>query len=629
VSTAPGAIRRGPSRIWPALAPILLCGGGMSTLSIPQPRAAATDGAAAERILRAYESYLAEFLEITRRAESRFLRREWRDGQRDAAERLQMFSRWVDRTVAELRESLGDGPEVKARFAELSEARADCDMARTFFNSVVRRILGTRGADRRTDFTAEPGTPLRGDGAPLYRHADAHGVSPALFEALFHETGFADRFADLAGDADACASAAREQLGERADGVRAVEWLPFLFYRNKGAYVVARLRTAQDGIMPLLVPLSHLDEGVRPDAVLVDADEVSRVFSFARSYFHANTDRPRETVAFLRTLMPAKPLHEMYAAIGRHRHGKTELYRELTAQLAHPAARLEPAEGIPGLVMIVFTLPAFNVVFKVIRDRFGAPKDASREQVMEKYRLVFARDRVGRLADAQEFEHLRFPIDRFDHGLLQELRTAAAESVWTDGDHLVIRHLYTERRMRPLDLYLREASPEAAETAVVEYGAAIRDLACANIFPGDLLTKNFGVSRHGRVIFYDYDELALLTDMNFRALPSASSHEDEMSAEPFFAVDERDVFPEQWLPFLVPPGRLRAVFLDHHADLLTPAFWREMQRKQARGDLPDFYPYPQTRRLRPDVEPGEAAESQGADDPYADLDTPGDEDHPE
>lgn len=569
----------------------------MDTLHHPLDRTPPADGAA-ERILRAYEAYLADFLAVTRRAEGRFLRREWRDGQRDAAERLHVFSGWVRRTVDDVRDVLEDGAEARSRFGELSEARPDCDVARTFFNSVVRRVLGTRGVDPRTDFTAEPGTPLTGEGAPLARHADADGVQPGLFEALFRETSFADAFADLPGDAAACAAAARESLGPRADEVRAAEWLPFLFYRNKGAYVVARLRTVAGETIPLLVPLSHEAEGVRPDAVLTDRDDVSRVFSFARSYFHADTARPRETVAFLRSLMPLKPVHELYTSIGHHRHGKTELYRALAAQLAHPAARLEPAEGIPGLVMIVFTLPAFNVVFKVIRDRFGAPKDTSREQVKEKYRLVFAHDRVGRLADAQEFEHLRFPRGRFHPALLEELLRDAAESVWVDGDDLVIRHLYTERRIRPLDLYLREAPPQAAKVAVIEYGNAIRDLACADIFPGDLLLKNFGVSRHGRVIFYDYDELALVTEMNFRALPTASSHEEEMSAEPFFSVDERDVFPEQWLPFLVPPGPLRAAFLEAHADLLTPAFWREMQRGQARGELRDFFPYPAHRRLR-------------------------------
>ncbi|HEX8394606.1 MAG TPA: bifunctional isocitrate dehydrogenase kinase/phosphatase, partial [Longimicrobium sp.] len=353
---------------------------------------------------------------------------------------------------------------------------------------------------------------------------------------------------------------------------------------------------------PLLIALHHRHDGVRPDAVLADAAEVHRVFSFARSYFAVDTARAAETVAFLRTLMPAKPVHELYTSIGRHRHGKTELYRELAAQLAHPAARFAPAEGIPGLVMVVFALPAFNVVFKVIRDRLKPPKDATRQQVMEKYRLVFARDRVGRLADAQEFEHLHFARDRFAPDLLDELLAECAESVEVRGDDVVIRHLYTERRLRPLDLYLRESPPPDAEAAIIEYGDAIRDMACANIFPGDLLLKNFGVSRQGKVIFYDYDELELLTDVRFRALPTARYEDEEMSAEPFFSVDHRDVFPEQFLPFLVPPGPLRDTFVRVHGDLLTVAWWRGVQRRQEAGEIPEFYPYPRTRRLRPDAD---------------------------
>lgn len=560
----------------------------------------------AEEILAAYQAYLDAFLEVTRRAPGRFLRREWADGQRDARERLTLYPVAVDGAVNALRGRLrrpeGEGDaELKTRFQRLVWPRGDAEVAGTFFNSVVRRVLGTHGVDARTEFTSEPIDRRReGRHGPLHRVIAADGVNAALFAALFRATGMEDAFAHLEADAEACADAARGQLGAEAGEVRAAEVLPFLFYRNKGAYIVARVRTGADAVRPLLVPLVHPPEGVRPDAVLTEPDEVHRVFSFARSYFHADTDRPRDTVAFLRTLMPSKPLHELYTSIGHNRHGKTELYRELTERLAASDACFVRAEGVRGLVMIVFTLPDYNVVFKVIRDRFGAPKDADREQVMEKYRLVFARDRVGRLADAQEFEHLRFSRDRFDGDLLDELLTQAACTVVQDDAQIVIRHLYTERRLRPLDLYLREAPAEAAEAAVIEYGTAIRDLACANIFPGDLLLKNFGVSRHGRVIFYDYDELALLTDVRIRALPRARNDEEEMSAEPFFSVDERDVFPEQWLPFLVPAGPLREVFLREHGDLLTVDFWQEMQRRQETGEIPDFYPYPQTRRLRPD-----------------------------
>jgi isocitrate dehydrogenase kinase/phosphatase len=570
---------------------------------VPRDDAAADDPAST--VLRSYDGYLEAFRGITARARGRFLRREWREGQADAAERLEIFSGAIAAAVEALSGRLsppaGDGEaDFKRRFAVLSAPRPDADIARTFFNSVVRRVLGTTGVDRRTDFTADPGVPLEGTGEPLTRAIPlADGLDAAL-AGLLRSSELGEALHDPDGDARACAAAVRAQLPEADRRLTVLESLPFPFYRNKAAYLVARLRGEDEdpGPLPLLLPLEHRPEGVRPDAVLTDRDEVHRVFSFARSYFQALTDRPCATVAFLRTLMPAKPVHELFTTIGRHRHGKTELYRELVAQLAHPAARFEPAEGIPGMVMVVFTLPAFNVVFKVIRDRFRPPKDTSREEVMQKYRLVFARDRVGRLADAQEFEHLRFPRERFAPELLDELLSAASESVRVEGPDVVIRHLYTERRLRPLDLFVREAPGAEARRAIVEYGDAIRDLACAAIFPGDLLMKNFGVSRHGRVIFYDYDELAPLGDVRFRALPRASTHEEEMSDEPWFSVDDRDVFPEQFLPFLVPPGPLRETFLEHHSELLTVAWWRGVQSAQDRGEVPDFYPYPQERRLR-------------------------------
>lgn len=565
----------------------------------------ATPPDVAEAILAAFDGFLAAFRETTRGAPTRFLRREWRGAQADAAERLTLYPRAVERVVAELRGRVPPPPPesrcdaaFKTRYAELVRGRPDAELAATFFNSVVRRVTGTVGVDRRSEFTGDcPDWPLP-DAGPLYRAHPAEGVAPELFERLFRATGLADAFADAAGHAALCAGALRAQLGGEADEVRAVEALPFLFFRNKGAYLVARLRLASGAARPLVVPLHHPPGGVRPDAVLVSSDEISVVFGFARSYFHADTGRVRETVDFLRSLMPAKPVHELYASVGHDRHGKTELYRELVRQLSEPDARFEPAEGVPGLVMAVFTLPAYNVVFKVMRDRFAAPKSVTREHVKDRYRLVFAHDRVGRLADAQEFEHLEFPRDRFAPELLEELLESAGESVRVADDRVAIRHLYTERRIRPLDLYLREVDGETAKAAVVEYGNAIKDLACAIIFPGDLLLKNFGVSRHGRVIFYDYDELALLTEVNFRPLPVARNEEDEMSAEPWFSVDERDVFPEEFLPFLVPAGPLREAFLAEHADLLTVEFWREMQRRQAAGELPDFFPYPPFRRLR-------------------------------
>jgi isocitrate dehydrogenase kinase/phosphatase len=309
-------------------------------------------------------------------------------------------------------------------------------------------------------------------------------------------------------------------------------------------------------------------------------------------------------VAFLKTIMPRKPVAELYNAVGCNKHGKTELYRSILAHLDETDDRFDIAPGQRGMVMSVFTLTGFDVVFKVIKDRFDYPKTVTHQEVRDKYRLVFRHDRAGRLADAQEFEHLEFDASRFTERLLQELLAVTAESVRLRAGRVVIAHLYTERRLLPLDVYLQVAPEDAARDAVIEYGQVLRDLAATNIFPGDMLLKNFGVTRHGRLIFYDYDELCLLTDCNFRSLPPPRSGDEETAAEPWFYVGERDIFPEEFRSFLGLRRGLREVFLEHHDELLHVDFWHRMQEMHERGEVVDIYPYRPARHLRgPSEEP--------------------------
>jgi isocitrate dehydrogenase kinase/phosphatase len=308
--------------------------------------------------------------------------------------------------------------------------------------------------------------------------------------------------------------------------------------------------------------------------------------------------RPRAMVEFLRSIMPLKRVDELYTAIGFNKHGKTELYRSLMQDLERPETRFAFAEGDEGMVMAVFMLPSFNTVFKIIKDSFGAPKNTTRQAVMDKYHFVFVRDRVGRLADAQEFEHLDFPRRCFPDDLLEYLLSVASMSVRVEGDRVVVRHVYTERRVTPLNLFLRDADTEAARDAVIDYGNAIKDLAAADIFTGDMLLKNFGVTRNGRVICYDYDELCLLSECNIRRIPEPSTPEEEFAAEPWFHVGEHDVFPEEFQAFLVPPGALRTTFLRVHGDLLTTEFWQGTQRRLATGEVVDFFPYRRSELLR-------------------------------
>ncbi len=557
-------------------------------------------------MLGVFDAHQAQFRLVTRRAEARFVQRDWAGGQLDAGERLTLYRQFVGWCVQDLRRTHGDlarDPDfwssLRDVYRRLAADRLDAELALTFFNSTVRQTLLRTGPDagayfQDPDFKAlPPPAPSLG-----LRRYGARGLE-AIFRELLGDLPFAAHYPGRDADASLLAAALAEELARLPGGaaLEAIEVFPAPFYRNKGAYLVGRV-LAGGTAFPLVLPVVHDQKGIRVDAMLTTSDEVSVVFSFTRSYFHVEVDSPRALVEFLRTLMPRKPVDELYTSLGYHKHGKTELVRALIGHMQTHGARFEVAEGDKGLVMTVFALPSLNVVFKLIKDRFGAPKQTTRVQVMEKYHLVFVRDRVGRLADAQEFEELEFSRDRFGPGVLEEVLSECASTVRVSGDRVIFHHLYTERRVIPLNLYLRHVDEARAIDAVLDYGQAIKDLAAANIFTGDMLLKNFGVTRHGRVIFYDYDELCLLTECNFRSIPHASHEEDELASEPWFSVGEHDIFPEEFRAFLTLPGEAGAAFMEAHGDLLTVEFWRRMQELARRGEIVDIFPYRPSRRLR-------------------------------
>jgi len=562
------------------------------------------DGAAI--IAGTFGSYVERFRELTRQARTNFETRDWHAVQRDSGRRFDLYPAAVQEGLDQLRRLLGDRlrdrptwSALRARYAARIGSRGDAELAATFFNSFSRKIFHTIGVDPAVEFV---GSDTGAAPAPVpYGRADeivrfpARGTLDELVAEVLGFYRFGPPWDDAAGDARRVARAMEPSLaGQR---VQALELASPVFFRGKGAYLVGRLRTDR-GDLPWLLALVNPAGRIVADAVLLSEDEVSIVFSFARSYFFVEMDRPGATVAFLKTIMPRKPVAELYNAVGCNKHGKTELYQSILHHLRVTDDRFEIAPGQRGMVMSVFMLPGFDVVFKVIKDRFDYPKTVTHQEVRDKYRLVFRHDRAGRLVDAQEFEHLEFDAARFSAALLSELTAVAGETVRVQGDRVVVGHLYTERRLRPLDVYLREAGAAAAREAVIEYGQVLRDLAATNIFPGDMLLKNFGVTRHGRLVFYDYDELCLLTDCTFRRLPTPRDDEEETAAEPWFFVGERDIFPEEFRSFLGLSAELRAVFLAHHAELLDAAFWNRMQDLHRRGDVADVYPYRPSRRLR-------------------------------
>ena len=558
---------------------------------------------AAAIILEAFRSYRERFKEITSRARRNFEQRDWQAGQRDSVRRLDLYGEAVAEALQGLDPLLGKRlhdraawPRLRGAFAGRLWGTTDADLAETFFNSVTRRIFHTVGVDPLVEFvSASPERRPPEDPESVRLVFRAEGSLEELLRRVLLHYSFDSGYADLDRDVGLMREAIETAMG--GSPLATVELARAVFFRNKGAYILGKARTV-DREVPLLVALAHSARGIEVDALLLTEAEVSVVFSFARAYFFVDLDRPRDLVEFLRTIMPRKPVGELYNALGCDKHGKTELYRSLLHHLDVTDDRFTVAPGQRGMVMCVFTLPHFDVVFKVIRDRFDYPKMVTHEEVRQKYRLVFRHDRAGRLVDAQEFEHMRFDRRRFDDRLLHDLTSLAAETVSVEGDQVVIRHLYTERRLVPLDLYLRTAPLEAAENAVIDYGQVLRDLAATNIFPGDMLLKNFGVSRHGRLIFYDYDELCLLLDCRFRELPKARDEYEEGAPEPWFHVGERDIFPEEFRAFLGLKDHLLEIFLAAHGELLSVPFWHRMQEKHRRGEVLDIYPYLLSRRLR-------------------------------
>ena len=566
----------------------------------------------ADTVYAGYVEYIAAFQNLTRRAAANFTTRSWTSQDADAIKRLLVHAEIVQRTVAEVHPHLRTTPDRRGTWRTARTAykrritqRTDLELAETFFNSVTRRIFTTIGVDNDVELRWFGASTLpRGLGrSEMFETWTRTGGSAAMVQSILESYDFGVPWVDLVGDA--------RRAGARIDAFLLDSWdtldldgidmLATVFYRNKGAYLVGRLRHL-NRVTPIVFPIIHGDGGIQIDTVLLTESQASRLFSFTRSYFFVETPKPAELVGFCKSMLPMKSISELYTSVGFHQHGKTTLYRSLYRHMQNSHDKIMRARGTPGMVMSVFTLVSFNVVFKIIKDRFDPPKNTTRQAVRDRYRLVAQHDRVGRMVDAHEFENLSFDRDRFDPDLLDELLTEASLTVRVEGDQVVISHVYTERQVYPLNLYLREMSADRAEAAALDWGWAIKDLAAANIWPGDLFTKNFGVTRHGSVVFYDYDEITLLDACRFRRIPQSDDHEHEMRSTPWFAVEPGDIFPEQFPTFMSfptdVPREIWERFQAVHGDLFTPDFWIDVQGRLAEDDIPEFYPYPDRLRFR-------------------------------
>ena len=559
-------------------------------------------------MIQGFNKHYTLFRQTCREAKTRFEHGDWLGVHKAVKERIRFYDDRVDECVERLRNEFDAATidyatwqQIKLLYIGLLLNHKQPELAETFFNSVTTKILHRNYFHNdfifvRPTISTEN---LEGDDSQTYRsyYAKEDGLRGAV-RKIVGDFDWQRPFANLDRDVDYVYAAVHRFLNgmPRREVNFQIQVLGSAFYRNKAAYIIGKAINGS-AEYPFAIPVLHDADGkLYLDTILLDAWRIGLLFSLSRAYFMVDMEVPSGYVQFLRSIMPAKPRSELYIMLGLGKQGKTMFFRDFIYHVHHSEDKFIMAPGIRGLVMLVFTLPSFPYVFKIIKDIFGASKNMDHATVKRKFMMVKQVDRVGRMADTLEFSNVMFPLKRFDDEVLEELRTLAPSCFEIDGDQLIIKHLYIERRMEPLNIHLdrmeRTNNIEGLEHAIREYGSAIREMAQANIFPGDMLWKNFGVTRYGRVVFYDYDEIEYMTDCNFRRIPPAPDFETEMSGEVWYSVAKNDVFPEEFSTFLLASPVLRKTFHKYHSDLLSPKFWQDSQQKIRDGHVEDFFPYP-------------------------------------
>ncbi|HDT3000959.1 TPA: bifunctional isocitrate dehydrogenase kinase/phosphatase [Proteus mirabilis] len=559
----------------------------------------------AQTILQGFDAQYGRFLEITSGAQYRFEQADWHGIQLAMKERIRLYDNHVGLVVEQLRCIRHDIDKesvflqkVKERYTQLLPNYPRFEIAESFFNSVYCRLFHHRELNKKNlfVFSSQPAYRFAQAPRPLSRSFVIQNDLPALLQDILSRLPLRLPWQNKSRDIQFICQTLYAQFSHDELQTAVFHIANELFYRNKAAWMIGKI-AINNQFIPLLLPIHNIEQHLVIDTCLTTTDEASIVFGFARSYFMVYAPFPAALVTWLRDILPEKSIAELYMSIGCQKHGKTEYYREYLAFMNFSSEQFIEAPGVKGMVMLVFTLPTYDRVFKVIKDRFAPQKTITAERVKECYRLVKEHDRVGRMADTQEFENFVIDKKRISNDLMAILEQEIPNKLEDLGDKLLISHLYMERRMTPLNIYMEQCDDKQLKAVVEDYGQALKELIAANIFPGDMLFKNFGVTRHHRVIFYDYDEISYMTDMNFRAIPPARYPEDELASEPWYSVAENDVFPEEFRYFLCCDKQVCHYFEAQYRDLLSPEYWQQQQQRIKQGYIEDVYAYPQSKRF--------------------------------
>lgn len=566
----------------------------------------------AKTILAGFDRHFSIFSKITKGARQRFENADWQAERDASSQRVKFYDLRVKDAIKGLQQIFDfdefDGAlwlDVKQKYVRLIQNHNQPELAETFYNSVFCALFHRDYFDNAYIFIRSAvSTEFINSDKPSYHvyYPATTGLRSSIQQVLL-DGGFTLPFENLQNDVRNITRAIIEKTFDhprRAHLNFQFQVISTVFYRNKAAYIIGKCINAEKEF-PFAIPiLNNGNGGIFADAIIIGSRGLSRLFEFSYAYFMVDHPVPSSIVSFLRTMMPSRDKDELYSAIGLHKQGKTDFYRNFLHHLQHSEDKLIFAPGIKGMVMAVFTLPSYPYVFKVIRDRFPPPKNITRQQVLDTYRLVKEHDRAGRLSDTLEYSYVALPKNRFSAELIEELLESCERSISESGDYIVIKHLYIERRMTPLNIAIKRADDITLDRLMRGYGQAVKEMAGANIFPGDLLLKNFGVTGQGqgRIVFYDYDEICYLSECNFRKIPPPRYPEDEFAAEPWYSIDSRDIFPEEFATFIFPDLRVRKAFLKYHEDLLDADYWKEKQENIKRGIYEDVFPYSQKLRFR-------------------------------
>ncbi|WP_111671139.1 bifunctional isocitrate dehydrogenase kinase/phosphatase [Algoriphagus litoralis] len=562
----------------------------------------------ATKIFEGYLTYIESFNTYTKLAPLYFAQRNWQATQLNHRQRLRLYKDLLFELKKVFQDLLGEDSSdrqiwqlIRMEYQKMIAERPDVELAETFFNSLFRKTFPDNPLDEELMYvTGSHRIAEFQENSTLLRTYPASMGLEQIIRKILEDFEFGSSYMDKEKDVEFLVEGVKKVILTRYQvevGTK-TQLLKPVFYRNKAAYLIGRTFVGNKW-MPFIIPFMNGPKGIYVDTLIFDPNLMSHLFSFTRSYFMVEAEIPSQIISFLLSVIPHKKTHELYNAIGFNKHGKTLFYIDFLNHLENSTDKFVVAPGIKGMVMTVFTLPSFNIVFKLIKDHFEPPKSMTRQEVREKYKLVSLHDRVGRMADTHEFEFFKIPLERISEELLKELRNTTNSLLQINEGHLVIKHLYTERKMIPLNLFLDTCTTEEGRRAVEDYGRAILQLAQANIFPGDMMTKNFGLTRQKRVIFYDYDEIEFLEEMNFRVKPKPETYEQIYASEPWYEIKKNDVFPEDFRRWMIGRADLKPHFLEYHQDLFDPFYWKSLQERIQKGELIHAFPYPDEIRFRP------------------------------